>query len=129
MKKVIIADDSSTARMFVRRCFEVAGLAEAQIVEVSSGLEVLQKLEAESFDLVITDLNMPEIKGDDLIRRMKANSATKDIPIIVVSSAYNTRMNEELTALGALRVLKKPPTPMLAAEALQPLLSKAASSS
>ncbi len=123
MKRVIIADDSATARMFVRRCFEAAGLADAEIVEVASGAEVLDKLSVEDFDLVITDLNMPEIKGDELIRRMRASDRMKNVPIIVVSSAFNSRMNDELTELGASSVLKKPPTPVMAAAALKPLMA------
>lgn len=117
MTRVIIADDSDTARMFVRRCFEVAGLADATILEAANGQEVLDYLDESEVQLVITDLNMPVVDGRTLLRTLRKRP--EDIPVIVVSSATNAALVLELSELGAVAVVKKPPTPALAVEALK----------
>jgi two-component system, chemotaxis family, chemotaxis protein CheY len=124
MNKVIIADDSDTARMFVRRCFEIAGLADSPILEARSGAEALSLLQVETIELVITDLNMPDINGRELIRTMRADDRWADIPIIVVSSAANAELQTELKQLGAQAVLRKPPNPEHASRCLQALTSR-----
>ena len=121
MNKVIIADDSDTARMFVRRCFEIAGLAEATIFEARDGNHALELLKDEVIDLVITDLNMPGLDGRSLIRRMRDDARWTRIPVIVVSSAANAELQTELKALGAQAVIKKPPNPEHAAKCLEVL--------
>lgn len=119
MNNVIIADDSDTARMFVRRCFEIAGLSESTIHEARDGNHVLEFLERQDIELVITDLNMPGLDGRGLIARMRSEPRWENIPVIVVSSAANGELQRELKALGALAVVKKPPNPEHAAKCLE----------
>jgi two-component system, chemotaxis family, chemotaxis protein CheY len=119
MKNVVIADDSDTARMFVRRCFEIAGLAEAQISEARDGHQAMALLEAGGVDLVITDLNMPVLDGRALIKQMRGDPRWLNVPIIVISSAANRELVNELRALGAQAILKKPPSPEHAARCLE----------
>lgn len=121
MDNVIIADDSDTARMFVRRCFEIAGLAESTIYEARDGQHAIEFLESAPIELVITDLNMPGIDGRALIQRMRSEPRWADIPVIVVSSAANAELQKELKALGASAVVKKPPNPEHAAKCLEVL--------
>jgi two-component system, chemotaxis family, chemotaxis protein CheY len=116
---VVIADDSGTARMFVRRCFEVAGLWDAKVFEASDGEAVLRLLETVAVQLIITDLNMPVMDGRALLLALKRQNVA--IPTIVVTSAANAALVAELKQLGALAVLRKPPTPALALEALREL--------
>jgi two-component system, chemotaxis family, chemotaxis protein CheY len=116
MKNVIIADDSTTARMFVRRCFEVAGLADSSIQEAADGAQVLTFVQQGKFDLIITDLNMPVLDGRALLSKLRQSG--NGVPVIVVSSAANAALTEELLALGAAAVVKKPPSPALALAAL-----------
>lgn len=118
MDNVIIADDSDTARMFIRRCFEIAGLAEATIFEARNGSEALERMRAHPTDLVITDLNMPILDGRGLLKTMRGESGLAKIPVIVVSSATNVELQRELQALGARAVIKKPPSPEQAAKCL-----------
>lgn len=119
MDHVIIADDSDTARMFVRRCFEIAGLAESTIHEARDGNHAIALLESAPVELVITDLNMPGLDGRALIGRMRGDSRWAHIPVIVVSSAANAELQRELKALGAQAVVKKPPNPEHAAKCLE----------
>jgi two-component system chemotaxis response regulator CheY len=118
MDNVIIADDSAMARMFVRRCFEVAGLADSLIREADCGNEVLKLLEESPADLIITDLNMPNMDGRELLKAVKQREATRGIPVIVVTSVANASLSRELQAAGATIVMKKPPNPVLATKAL-----------
>lgn len=126
MNNVIIADDSDTARMFVRRCFEIAGLAEANIMEAPNGYEVLKILRTKEVDLVITDLNMPELDGRSLLKEMRSDVRWSVIPVIIVSSAANAELQSELKLLGAQAVVKKPPSPEQASQCLRVLSRRGA---
>jgi len=116
MKKVVIIDDSATARMFTRRCLEMAGLDCESIKEFSSAKEALPVLSDPDVDLMVVDLVMPELSGKEFLRRRK--TAGNTAPAVVVSSAVNATEEAELKELGAFLVLKKPLSPALAAEAL-----------
>lgn len=121
MDNVIIADDSDTARMFVRRCFEIAGLAESKIFEARDGNQVWELLGMHRIQLVITDLNMPGLDGRGLVTKMRSDPRYVHTPVIVVSSAANPQLQQEMGALGAQAVVKKPPSPEQAARCLATL--------
>ena len=59
MKRIVIADDSATARMFIRRCLEIVGCGENAFIEVENGKEALDCMKKEPADIVVADLNMP----------------------------------------------------------------------
>lgn len=116
MKNVIIIDDSETARMFTRRCLEMAGLSCEKFTEYDSAKAAVGALMDPELDLIIVDLVMPEMTGKEFLKlRKRAGVAA---PALVVSSAVNATEEEELKALGAFLVLKKPLSPALAADAL-----------
>jgi len=128
MKRVIIADDSRTARMFIRRCLEIAGLRGAEFVEVGSGEEALAALSAGGGDLLFTDFTMPGIDGAELVRRVKADPKWKGLVIIVITSAKSPAKDAELMSLGAAAVLGKPVAPPAIAQVLKQLsITEAAS--
>ncbi|MEF2144737.1 MAG: response regulator [Desulfovibrionaceae bacterium] len=122
MERVIIADDSATARMVIRRCLEIAGLAGVEFLEAANGLEALELLEWGPPDLLVTDLTMPVMGGRDLLKRIKENEEYGDMPVLVISSAKNEANERELLEMGAFAVLPKPVNPAMLAEALGPLL-------
>ncbi|WP_051142077.1 response regulator [Paucidesulfovibrio longus] len=122
MERVIIADDSATARMVIKRCLEIAGLAGAEFLEAANGLEALELLEWGPPDLLVTDLTMPVMGGLDLLKRLKQEEEYRDMPVLVISSAKNDANARELIELGAFAVLPKPVNPAMLAEALAPLL-------
>ncbi|MBU2546833.1 MAG: response regulator [Proteobacteria bacterium] len=123
MKRIIIADDSGTARMFIRRCFEIAGCRDAEFMEASHGRQVLEILESQSADIVVTDLNMPEMNGRELLRRIKEMPGSRDIPVMVVTSAANPEKVQELERMGAFAILGKPLSPSSLSPVLKPLLA------
>ena len=120
--RILIADDSATARMVVRRCLEIAGCAGAEFTEAKNGVEALALTKRDMPDLVVTDLTMPEMDGARLLEMLQGDRDTKDIPVLVVTSASNPAKSEELQAKGAFAVLPKPVQPADMAEVLEPLL-------
>jgi two-component system chemotaxis response regulator CheY len=110
-KTVIIADDSKTARMFIKQCLEIAGLRDAQFLEANHGGEVLEHLESIVPSLIVTDINMPVKDGLTLVKDLKANPKTKLLPVIVITSAQNAQLEQQLKSLGVLAVIPKPISP------------------
>ncbi|MCD4693730.1 MAG: response regulator, partial [Calditrichales bacterium] len=82
INRVLIVDDSKTARSIIRRSLEICGLQDAEIGEASNGREALQTLKTTEYDLVFTDLNMPEMDGEQLLKRMKSSPKLLDVPVI-----------------------------------------------
>ena len=106
MKKVIlVADDSPTIRKFVTFSLAAKGF---KIVSATDGMEALEKLPSINVDLIITDLNMPNVDGFELIRTVRENNIYDDIPIIVLSSLGSEKDIERGLSLGANSYLVKP---------------------
>ena len=119
MQHVVIADDSALARMFIRRCLEIAGLSGVRFVEAVDGEDALRKVNETDADLLVTDLTMPRMSGLEMIRRIAEDPSLKKTPVLVVTSAGNEAQREELMSLGVARILSKPISPPLVAEALE----------
>ena len=124
MKRIVIADDSATARMFIKRCLEIIGFGDATIIEAANGKEALARVKEEATDLVITDLNMPVMDGETLLKWIRANPKLNTIPVLVVSSAGTPAKEAELLELGAIGILGKPVSPPALMEKIEPLLSE-----
>jgi two-component system chemotaxis response regulator CheY len=113
MKKIMIVDDSSTSRMFIKRCMEVVMTDQGELtfLEASDGKEALAQLKADPADLVLIDLNMPVMDGSTLLRWLKGSPKLTHMPVIVITSVDNPAKRDELKELGALEVLSKPIAP------------------
>lgn len=122
MKRIVIADDSATARMVIRRCLEIIGLGEAGMVEVPNGREALARLKEEPADLLVTDLNMPIMDGETLLKWVKGSPKLTHVPVVVITSAGNPAKAEQLRDLGAYAVLDKPISPATLLQNLEPLM-------
>jgi two-component system chemotaxis response regulator CheY len=107
----LIVDDSSTARMIIKRCIEIAGFRDRAFIEARNGEDAWQILQHVRADMIITDLNMPELDGRMLLERIKTTPAFSSIPVIVATSTSNPAQEAELIGLGALAVLGKPVSP------------------
>jgi two-component system chemotaxis response regulator CheY len=79
-----------------------------KIVEVASGFEALRHLPREQFDLIITDINMPDINGLELVSFVKNNAAYREIPLVIVSTEGSERDRDKGMGLGADAYLVKP---------------------
>ena len=106
MKKVIlIADDSPTIRKFVSFSLKMKGF---DIIAVNDGMEALEVLPKENIDLLITDLNMPNIDGFELIKSIRENQDYSEMPIIILSSLGANEEIERGISTGANSYLVKP---------------------
>jgi two-component system chemotaxis response regulator CheY len=106
MKNVLIVEDSKAIRSLIRIALEEAG--GYFTVEAGNGFEALRLLPSRKFDLVITDINMPDINGLELISFVKGNEAYKDIPLIIVSTEKTDADKKRGMALGAAGYIVKP---------------------
>jgi len=118
MKKIIIADDSGMARMFIRRCLQIIGLGDTDIREATDGREALEMAKDDPPNLLITDLNMPNLDGESLLKRVKSSPKLCDLPVLVITSAGNPAREQALKEMGALGVLHKPVSPAMLVEIL-----------
>lgn len=104
-KIILVADDSPTIRKFVSFTLTAKGF---KIIAANDGMEALEKLPTAQIDLIITDLNMPNIDGFEFIRTVRGNDLYSDIPIIILSSlSKETEIDEGLNC-GANSYLIKP---------------------
>lgn len=116
--KLLLVDDSGTMRAIQKRCLFKLGVAEDDIVEADNGQAGLDAFEAEHFDIVLTDWNMPVMDGLTLLKEIR--SRDKDVPIVMITTeAERTRV---VTAIenGVSDYLVKPFT----ADALNAKLEK-----
>ena len=111
MSRILIVDDSAIARKFIKRCFEMAGCADAEFVEAENGQKALEILENEPADLVVSDLNMPVVDGEEFLVKTKADFSLKDIAVLLITSAENQALHHRLIEQGAVDVLSKPVSP------------------
>jgi two-component system, chemotaxis family, chemotaxis protein CheY len=110
-KNILIVDDSSTSLMIMKRCFEIAGLSESNYFFAQNGIEALSSLDENSIDLIVTDINMPKMDGDNFIKKIKTDDNRKNIPIIVITSVGNSNLENELFKLGIKGIIRKPLSP------------------
>jgi two-component system chemotaxis response regulator CheY len=106
MKNVLIVEDSKAIRSMIRVAIEEVGGFFA--VEAANGFEALKTLPTRRFDLIITDINMPDINGLELIGFVKSNPAYRDIPLIIVSTEKTDEDKKRGIALGAFGYVEKP---------------------
>jgi len=105
MPKVILAvDDSASMRQMVKFTLSDAGYS---VIEAVDGNDALTKL-SQPVNLVITDLNMPNLDGIGLIRKFRANSACKGLPIIMLTTESQESRKQEGKAAGATGWMVKP---------------------
>ncbi|MEE9386868.1 MAG: response regulator [Nannocystaceae bacterium] len=105
---VLVVDDSAFARHGAILCLRSAGLANAHFVEAGNGHEALTALKREHIDLVVTDMNMPEMNGAELLDRIKSDERVSGVAVLVVSSSISTAMETDLRSKGAKAVARKP---------------------
>jgi len=115
MKNVLIVEDSKAIRSMIRVALE--GMGDFFAIEAGNGFEALKTLPTRPFDLIITDINMPDINGLELIGFVKSNPAYQNIPLIIVSTEKSEEDKKRGLALGASGYVVKPfkPQELLAA--------------
>ncbi len=107
MQRILIVEDSATMRSLLAAALEEIGVP-VSITEATSGFEALRCLPREDFDLVVTDINMPDINGLELVSFMKNNEKYRSIPMVIVSTEGAERDQARGMELGANAYVVKP---------------------
>jgi len=123
--RVLIVDDSPVMRAFIRRIIVLSGLDGAGFLEASDGQEALRLLSAEWVDVVLTDINMPRMDGEEFVRRLAADDMLKSLPVVIVSTDGTECRMRQMLALGARGYVKKPFMPETLREELERVLGGA----
>lgn len=109
MSQALIVDDSKVMREMVIACLRALdGLA---FTHAASGLEALEKLSLQAFDVVVLDLNMPDIGGYEVIEFIRGQDKLLDLPILVVTTRGDDSSRARALAAGATRFMTKPFAP------------------
>ena len=106
--RLLVVDDSPAMRAFVRRIIELSGFELSTCFEASNGLEALDILQQEWVDAILTDINMPGMDGEELLRRLAADELLCPIPVIVISTDATQNRIARLMAIGARGYITKP---------------------
>ena len=117
MAHILVVDDSNTMRQMV--CFTLTSVKHT-VEEAENGVEALKQAQTKKFDLVIADVNMPEMNGIDLVRALRGLPTYKFTPILMLTTESHQEKKQEGKAAGATGWIVKPFNP----EALLSVLGK-----
>jgi two-component system, chemotaxis family, chemotaxis protein CheY len=127
MRRVLVVEDSVSARAFVRAVLESPEFAGPQggceVVEASSGFDAMRLLPRGPWDLIVTDINMGDINGLELVRFIRKSEHHRATPLLIISTQRAEQDVERGLALGADAYLPKPFTPEQLRQACVKLLS------
>ncbi|GFO65789.1 response regulator [Geomonas paludis] len=109
MGNVLIVDDSSTMRKIISRSLRQAGLAIDDIYEAGDGIEALSTMEGKTIDLILSDINMPNMDGLEFIKCVRGKGV--NTPIVMITTEGGEDILKEAISNGASDSIKKPFTP------------------
>ena len=105
---VLIVDDSAVIRKILQRVLLRASIPVGSVFEAGDGKEALASLEQQTVNLVLTDLNMPNMDGLELLRRIKASDVWKKVPVVLITTESCKTKVMEAVRLGAAAYVRKP---------------------
>lgn len=109
MKQVLVVDDSKVMREMIVACLRPE--PELAFTHAASGLEAIEKLSLQRFEILVLDLNMPDIGGIEVVDFVRAQDTLRELPIIVVTTRGDEASRSKALGAGASRFLTKPFTP------------------
>ncbi len=104
MAKILVVDDEEHMTALICRRLQAHGI---EVDEAFSGAEALERIQKNSYDLVLLDFSMPSMRGDEVCQVMRGDSRFKDTPVIIIT-AFQNRDVEFFTDEGATDVIYKP---------------------
>ena len=119
---ILIVDDSPAMRRVVRRVVDLSGFDVGKYLEAGDGEQALAVLQSEWVDLVVTDINMPVMDGEQLLIAIRGDSVLAEIPVLVVSTDQSASRVEDMMAQGANGYISKPFMPAALSEQMYKLL-------
>jgi len=112
--RILFVDDDPAATRLYRAMLGSAG---HEVVTVDSGIDAVERAASEKFDLVITDFNMPGIKGDVTLSLLRAR--LPDLPVVILTSETSPTVEKRARTAGAAAFLRKPCTPDVLARTIE----------
>ncbi|MGA7118668.1 MAG: response regulator [Polyangiaceae bacterium] len=109
MPEILVVDDSRVMRDMIVACLRPHG--DFAFTQASSGLEAIERMSLKSFDLIVLDLNMPDIGGLEVLEFVRGQDKLRSIPIIVVTTRGDEASRSRSLQAGATRFMTKPFTP------------------
>jgi two-component system chemotaxis response regulator CheY len=129
MRRILVVEDSGSTRAFVRAVLEDVAFAESlggvDMTEATCGFDAMRVLPRSRFDLIITDLNMGDINGLELIHFIRKSEHHRDVPLVIISTQTSQSDIDRGLALGANAFVRKPFTPEQLREVCAKLLPAA----
>jgi len=120
MANILVVDDSATMRRMVVAALR--GLGEVAFDEAQTGLEAIERLSVAPVDLVLLDLNMPDVHGLEVLRFVRSHRAFQKIPVVVLTTRGDEESREAALREGATLYLTKPFAPAELAPRVRELL-------
>ena len=126
--KILVVDDFSTMRRIVRNLLVELGFSNTLIQDADDGENALTMLRNSSFDMVVTDWNMPNMTGIDLLRAIRADAALKSMPVLMVTAENNRDQIIAAAQAGVNGYIVKPFTAATLQEKLSKIFERLAAS-
>jgi len=120
MKQILIVDDSSTMRRMIK--VSLRSVKDINFDEAGNGLEALERLALTPVDLMILDLNMPDMHGKEVLKFVREHRTFNSVPVIILTTRGDEASRSSILALGASRYLTKPFQPTELVQNVQELL-------
>jgi two-component system chemotaxis response regulator CheY len=118
----MIVDDSPAMRAFVRRILDMSGLEINRCLEAADGSEALRLARQDKVDVILSDINMPVMDGEEFVRQLSADPELRHIPVVVVSTDRTETRVQKMLALGARGYVTKPFLPEALRQELERVL-------
>ncbi len=120
MKKVLVVDDTKNIRMILTKCLELEGY---EVMTAADGKEALEMFISNTFDLAFLDIKLPEIRGTEVLRRIREQGIKT--PVIIITAYATVKNAVDCTNMGAVAYVQKP----FSAEKIKSVLKDLESSS
>jgi two-component system, chemotaxis family, chemotaxis protein CheY len=120
--RILIVDDSAPTRRFIQRVAELTGLPFHFYAEASNGAEALDQMASDDFDLVLIDVNMPVMNGEEFLRALRAKPGYEHVPVVAISTDATVDRISRMRSLGANGYITKPFTPEALRDQLERVL-------
>lgn len=118
----LIVDDSSVMRKIVERALRQAGLPIANVFEASSGVEALEVVRQKQVDLILSDINMPQMDGLEFLRQLRDQNLAPDVPVVMITTESSEEHVREAIMAGAQGYIRKPFTAEQVKDRVLPLV-------
>lgn len=119
---ILVVDDSVIVRSVIKKTLDIAGVDVGELYEAGNGKEALAALQEKWVDLVLADINMPEMTGIEMVDKMAQDGLMKTVPVIMVSTEGSQTRVEELKSKGVRAYIRKPFTPEIIREVIDQVL-------